>query len=345
MREAARENHTRYVLAEDKDRVVRDILAGTGFKIKKELYHNFDTINGRYYTRSLIYRGKYKGMEAVLKIHGTKEGSYDPREIKDFERQNRSRLICAPKVYAHKNWERASGYGFTIFEYIGAPEIISRPFPTAAQLKDFSRFYQEYKTRAITKPWKEPPENPMIITMLKSVDAWLKNAQAKKRLEFEDHAPYLIRFHSMALEYAGSMTTEFMHMHLYPEHIHKQPNGEYVILDHMSWGYRLQWADLSYMIWRTILDIKDNNYSFAKFLGYVDRWISTFKKIPVVKKDKDFEKKITFLLSERSIGIILGDLGSGKFWGTTEGKRYFRHKLYLQQRLFNHLADRLENCQ
>jgi len=130
-------------------------------------------------------------------------------------------------------------------------------------------------------------------------------------------------------------------MHLYPEHIHKQSDGTYMILDHMSWGYRLQWADLSYTVWRTMLDIRDNSYSFEQFMSYVNKWINAFKHIPVVKKDKDFERKITFLLLERSIGIILGDLGSGKFWGTPEGKRYFKHKLYLQQRLFDHLENKL----
>jgi len=331
-----------YALDKDKEEIVKEILKNSGFKIKKEVYRNFDTVDGEYRLRSLIYLGKYGGVEAILKVHGAKNAADDAREIRNFENQNKSETIRAPKVYRYQRWKDNAGYGFTIFEYIDAAEITSRPFPTAEQLRDFARFYQEYKTKAVTKPWKKPDGRCTTLSILKSVDAWYENAEAKKRLKFEDYAPYVIRFYSLALKYAESIPTEFMHMHLYPEHIRKQSDGRYVILDHMSWGWRLQWADLSYMVWRTMLDIRDNKYSFGQLLDYVNRWVSAFERIPLVRKDRDFEKKLTFLLLERSIGIILGDLGSGRFWGTPRGKKYFKHKLYLQQRLFDHLADRLE---
>jgi hypothetical protein len=329
-------------LARNETAVVAGAVRETGFKIEKEIYRNFDTVEGKKYLRSLIYKGRYRGKDAVLKIHGTEAVSRDFGEIRKFDKQNKSKLVRSPKVYSHK-WNRASGYGFTIFEYIGTPEIINRPFPTHSQLRDFVRFYEEYRTHAISRPWIRIPDVEVETYLFDKIDVWVKNAKTEKRLKPSDYEGYLARFREISSRFANKIPYEFMHMHLYPEHIRRLSTGEYVLLDHMSWGYRPQWADLSYMVWRTILDIRDNEYSARSLFEYVNLWIKTFKRIPLVKRDKDFDTKIRFLILERIIGIMIGDLGSGKYWGSEQGKKYLKHMLYLNQRLFDHLAKELEN--
>ncbi|MDE1855465.1 MAG: hypothetical protein KGH57_04075 [Candidatus Micrarchaeota archaeon] len=332
-------------LIKNPTKTVSQVTRETKFKVKKEIYRNFDTVKGKYYLRSLIYEGTYKGKHAVLKFHGTEDVSHDADEIRNFESQNESKIIRAPFVYARRKWASKTGYGFTIFEYVEAPEIFSRPSPTKAQQKDFVRFYQEYRTKAITKPWiKLLNAKPDAVKerVVKYTQEWLKNAKIKKRLKRSDYSSYLSRFYALVPRYVAVMPMEFMHMHLYPEHIRKLSNGNYVLLDHVSWGYRPKWADLSYMLWRSILDIRSNSYPHSRFLRYVDEWINLCKTIPLTKRDDLFDKEIKFLILERTIGIIIGDLGSGRYWGTQGGRKYFKHMLALNQKLFEHLAEELE---
>lgn len=331
-------------LSKNPSQIVSKVVGLTSFRIKKEIYRNWDTVSGKYYLRSLIYDGTYNGMHSVLKLHGTKGTSRDAEEIQKFESQNKSKTIRAPFVYANEKWNKRAGYGFTIFEYIKAPEIFNRPFPTDTQLRRFVAFYQEYRTKAITTPWIKRPKtskNSISDMIFNYTQEWLKNTKLKKRLTESDYSSYLTRFYSLVPKYISLFQIEFMHMHLYPEHVRRFPNGTYVLLDHMSWGYRLRWADLSYMLWRSVLDMKDNNITFDKLLSYVNNWINICKKIPLTSHDKNFDKKIRFLILERTIGIIVGDLGFGNYWGTAEGKKHFKHMLSINQKLFNHISDEL----
>ena len=92
------------------------------------------------------------------------------------------------------------------------------------------------------------------------------------------------------------------------------------------------------------MHIRDTNYTFEQLMKYVDKWQAAYRSIPVVQQDKDFERKITVLLLERTMGAILVDLGANDFYEKEENKPYLRHLLDLHQRLFDHLAQKLETA-
>ena len=90
------------------------------------------------------------------------------------------------------------------------------------------------------------------------------------------------------------------------------------------------------------MHIRDVSYTFEQLLKYVEEWLAAYRDIPVAKQDKDFERKMSILLLERTMGAILVDLGANDFYEQEENKSYFRHLLDLHQQLFNHLAEKIE---
>ena len=343
-------------LASDEKGTIKEVLRKTGFVAEKEIFRGEIIYTGgkKPVTGSILLKGTYEEKPAVLKIQGLKLESSEVEIIKRFEHQNKSKIIHAPTIYRSKGWNAKMGYGFFIMEHVDAPHIYELPFATAPQMRDFSRFYQEYKTKAITKPWIKPEASNTypnalsnnkgtLSSIIDSVEKWRKNAEAKGRLQFEDHAPYTFRFYQLAAKYVPKIKTEFMHRELTQQHIFKLDDGTYKLFSNILWGYRLQWADLSYNIWFNLLNIRSNDYTPKEVIDYTEKWFDAYKEIPIVKKDRDFGWKMDFLLSERLIGIMVGDMGSGQYWGSSEGKKYFKHMLYVYQQVFDHFAERLEH--
>ena len=341
-------------LAYNEKETLKEILNKTGFKREKEIFRGeiIYTKGAKPVTGSILLKGTYKAKPAVLKIQGLRLESSEVEIIKRFEQQNKSRIIHAPTIYQSEEWNAKRGYGFFIMEFVNAPHIYSLPFATSAQMKDFSRFYQEYKTKAITKPWIKLETSNIysnaqlndaspLSAVINAVEKWRKNAEAKGRLRFEDYAPYLIRFYPIAARYVPVMKIEFMHRELTQQHIFKLDDGTYKLFSNILWGYRLQWSDLAYNIWFNLLNIKGNSYTADEVIDYTEKWVNIYKMMPIVKRDENFEQKMNFLLTERAIGIIVGDLGSGQYWGSSEGKKYFKHMLRIYQRVFNHFAEKL----
>jgi len=114
------------------------------------------------------------------------------------------------------------------------------------------------------------------------------------------------------------------------------------VLSNLFWSYRPEWYDLAFNVWSCLLHIHDTSYTFEQLLLYVDEWLATYHTIPVVQQDNAFERKITALLLERTMGAILVDLGANDFYEKDENKPYLQHLLGLHQQLFNHLAHKLE---
>ncbi len=196
--------HDRNALVRNEDKVVAKILKATNFKIEKEIFRGRYYHNGRTLTGSILYKGVYKGMPSVLKVQGLRLAESESKIIRVFESQNKSKKIHAPKQYLVKEWEEGPEYGFSISEYVDAPTICERPFATREQMRDFARFYQEYRTKAITKPWIEPSSTiyvsdrakreDVLSSVISKVDEWRRTAEKKGRLSSEDYAPYLLRF-------------------------------------------------------------------------------------------------------------------------------------------------------
>ena len=129
--------------------VLVQVTAETGFIVEKEIFRG--VIYDKNKVGSLIYKGAFGGKPAVLKLQGLKPEIEEGEIIKHFTNQNQSKSVRIPILYAYKPWTENRGYGYLITEYIDAPKIFKMPFATSQQMNDFARFYQEYRTSALTR--------------------------------------------------------------------------------------------------------------------------------------------------------------------------------------------------
>lgn len=320
--------------------VLAEITKKSGFVVDEEIYRG--VIYERTKVGSLIYRGRWRKKPAVLKIQGLKPEVDEGRMIRLLNAQNQSRIVRAPRLYAHQPWSAKRGYGYLIIEYIDAPKIFKMPFAAPEQMNEFARFYQEYRTSVLTSPWLEPEDSDSLSFTVRRIEHWREISESKKRLRLQDYAPCLMRYYPIAVEHLPSIPMTFCHGHLSAEDVFRLPDGSLVILSNLFWSYRPQYYDLAFNIWACLQHIRDTNYSFAEMLRYVNDWLAAYRRIPVVRSDGDFERKITVLLAERTVGAILVDLGVNDWYDKQGNKKYFHHLLDLHQRLFDHLAGSLE---
>lgn len=321
--------------------VLAQVTEEMGFQVEKEIFRG--TIYDRTKVGSIIFQGTWRGKRAVLKLQGLKPEIDEGEIIKHFTDQNQSKLVRVPKLYIHSPWDAKRGYGYLITEYIDAPKIFEMPFATQEKMQDFARFHQEYRTSALTRSWIEPETMDTLAFTVRRVENWRKISQSKKRLKWEEYGPYLIRYYELIGKSLRTIPMVFCHGHLTANDIYKLPDGSFVVLSNLFWSYRPQWYDLAFNIWACLQHIRNTNYTFENLLEYIERWLATYRQIPVVKKDKDFERKIVVALLERTIGAILVDIGVNDFYDAEENKKYFKHLLNLHQKLFDYLAEKLEN--
>ncbi|MEK7460434.1 MAG: hypothetical protein AAB628_02715 [Patescibacteria group bacterium] len=319
--------------------VLAQVIAETGFVVEKEIFRG--TIYDKNKVGSLIYKGTLGGKPATLKLQGLRPEIDEGEIIKRFAAQNQSNLVRVPALYVHKPWTEKYGHGYLITEYIDTPKIFEMPFATAEQMQDFARFYQEYRTSAIVSPWAEPETTDSLTFTMRKTDHWRKISESKKRLALADYAPHLSRYYAIAKKHFPSIPMVFCHAHLTANDIYRMPDGSFVVLSNLYWSYRPQWYDLAFNIWACLLHIRDTRYTSEEMTRYIYDWLATYRAIPVVQQDEDFERKITMALLERTIGAILVDLGVNDFYEGEENKQYFRHLLGLHHQLFDSLAKKL----
>lgn len=320
--------------------VLAQVTAETGFVVEKEIFRGM--IYDKNKVGSLIYKGTLKDEPAVLKLQGLKPEVDEGEIVKHFTAQSKSKLVRVPALYVHKPWTEKRGYGYLITEYLDAPKIFEMPFASAEQMQDFARFYQEYRTSALTRSWIESETKDSLAFTVHRVDHWRKISEHKKRLPLEDYAPYLMRYYPIAVKHLPSIPMVFCHGHLTANDIYQLGDGSFVVLSNLFWSYRPQWYDLAFNVWNCLMHIRDTSYTFEQLLRYVEEWLAVYRIIPVVQQDKDFERKITALLLERTMGAILVDLGANDYYEKEENKSYLQHLLDLHQKLFDHLAQKLE---
>ncbi|MEK7452756.1 MAG: hypothetical protein AAB614_00820 [Patescibacteria group bacterium] len=319
--------------------VLAQVTSETGFVVEKEIFRGM--IYDKTKVGSLIYKGMLNGEPAVLKLQGLKPEVDEGKIVRHFTDQNKSNLIHVPIIYRHKPWSEERGYGYLITKYIDAPKIFEMPFASTEQMLDFARFYQEYRTSALTRSWIEPETKDSLVFTVHRVDHWRKISEYKKRINLKDYAPYLVRYYPLAVKHLSSIPMVFCHGHLTANDIYCLPDGSFVVLSNLFWSYRPQWYDLAFNIWSCLMHIRDTDYTFEQLLEYISKWLAVYHTIPVVQQDKDFERKINALLLERTIGAILVDLGANDFYEKEENKPYFKHLLNLHQQLFDHLVKKL----
>lgn len=262
--------------------VLAEVTAKTGFRVEREIFRG--VIYQKDKVGSLIYLGSWNNKPSVLKLQGLKPEINEDEIIRHFVVQNQSKLVRVPALYAHEPWKEKNGYGYLITEYIAGPKIFEMPFASDEQMSEFARFYQEYRASSLTRPWLKPETLDSLAFTVQRIEHWRKISESKKRLRPDEYAPCLIRYYPLAVKHLPSISMVFCHGHLTANDIYKLPDGTFAMLSNLFWSYRPQWYDLAFNIWACLQHIRDINYNFDDMLRYINRWIQSYQKIPIVKK-------------------------------------------------------------
>lgn len=228
----------KYFTQKDFSKREKEVLAAvtkkTGFVVEREIFRG--CIYDANKVGSLIYRGTWQGKLAALKLQGLKPEVDEGDIIKCFKTQSQSKLVRVPELYIHSAWEAERGYGYLITEYVEAPKIFEMPFANLEQMRDFARFYQEYRVSVLTRPWIKPETLDSLAFTVQRVDHWRKIYESKKRLKIEDYAPYLIRYYPFAVKHLPGIPMVFCHGHLTANDIYKLTDDSFVVLSNLFWS-------------------------------------------------------------------------------------------------------------
>ncbi|MCL5795833.1 MAG: hypothetical protein M1338_05780 [Patescibacteria group bacterium] len=332
--------HTNF--ADYEQGVLRKIITKTKFQPEKEIFRGQIYDNNK--VGSLIYKGIWKNKPTVLKIQGLRPEVDEIDIINRFNHQNKSTKIKLPKLYGGSKWNEKNGYGYLLLEYINAPQVYQSPFASPKQIKDFCAFYQEYKTKCLYIPFfkREPNEKSSLVFTAQRVSHWLNIAQSKKHLtmaEVKNAEKFLI----LAGRHLPSIKMEFMHGHLTYNDIFKLPNDKYILMSNLFWSYRPEFYDATFHLWAGIKGSRDLKITTKQAKNYLQSWLKEYKKLPVIKEDVDFERKLDMMMAERCLGALLIDIENQHY--SNDRSKYINHLTKLFRSLFKYFIDELERIE
>lgn len=277
---------------------------------------------------------------AVLKIQLLKPDIDEIDIISKFNTQNQSDKIRLSKLYKGSRWNEKKGYGYLILEYIDAPQIYQPPFANKSQIKDFCSLYQEYKTRCLIKPFikQEINEISALLYTSQRISNWTKIAESKNTLN-ENEIQNVEKFLSLAGKHLPTIKMEFMHGHLTSYDIFKLEDEEYVLMSNLFWSYRPEFYDTTFHLWMSIKSLRDQSIKSDQVIRYIQSWLEEYKKLPVIMKDTDFDRKFNISMAERCIGAIILDIKNQSYDSDRDG--HIHHLTELFQDLFKYFENKL----
>ena len=174
----------------------------------------------------------------IVKIQGPKPQISEVKIISLFEKQNQSSIIKTPKVFFFQPWKKNLGFEIIIFEKVNADFIIKPHIPTKLkQLKEFFSIYQEYRQKALNKPFFEK-KSINNFSYQNLFHKWQKIRQENSLSYLIDQKEdqFLKQIASFLDKVFRTVPLEFQHRHLSVYDIKKTPNNNYYLFSNLFWG-------------------------------------------------------------------------------------------------------------
>ncbi|MFA6429398.1 MAG: hypothetical protein WCV84_02760 [Patescibacteria group bacterium] len=288
--------------------IIQIVCSNTGFIVRQELFrgqvYDADKVG------SVLLQGVFGDRPAVLKIQGLRLDEEEVDGMRAFMAQNTSEWIRIPEIYAHEPRQEEWGYGYTIMECIDGVPLFDRSCPSSKDRETFARFYQEYRTKAITKPWIVPPQESTKEFVLFRVEKWRALCAHKGYLAPEQYEPFVARFCEIVGQVGQTVPLVFCHGHLTSTDIVRDAQGQCVLFSNLFWSYRPQWYDLAFNVWSVWMSMPEGEVSPVRAKQILEEWRATYRTIPVTQTDASYERTLDFVLLERVMGAILADIGA-----------------------------------
>lgn len=289
--------------------ILGEISEKTGFIPEKVIWRS--SYWGTKQIGAVHYQGRYNAKTAVLKIQGAKPEISEIFMIKQFDSQNRSKLIRAPKLFTTIQWQDANQYEAIIMEHVKGKKVLqSKQIQPEGEINDFLDIYEEYKKNCIPqKPWIGKPEKISMIgqaiDLIKVSEKAYPNDPRKKvgdKKLVMQAAKKLDAFYS-------PIPLEFMHGHFSVEDLIYQDN-EVILFSNLFWKWRYPFHD-------AVFGYHWFMYELAHVPGITKEkieaqrriWLSSLQNLSVVKESKKNQKLLYAALLERAIaGVIIDSL-------------------------------------
>lgn len=288
-----------------------------GFKISKKIYQ------GEYYSkdniRNIIYSGIYKNKPAVIKIYDDPRITDEPISLNNFHKNNKSKLIIAPKLYNYKIFTPNKGW-LIIEKLPNNGNFYNSPLKPS-QRSEFLKLYLEYRENFPNKPTRK-------LTLAENLNSaqfhvfrinrWFELANnkelertTKKQKVILDNN--FIKLYNFAI---NLITKEFKfrkmvwcHGHFKPKEIFKSPDQNfYYLTDFAHTHLYPQGYELAFIIWADWFMTASWKTKYSEWKKGVDAWYNECIKILKTQKIKNPNNLMKASLAERIIGSILADI-------------------------------------
>lgn len=315
------------------------------FLIDKKIYQ------GEYYSsgkiRNVIFSGVYKNNPAVLKIYDDPRLSDESASLKKFNKQNKSKILIAPKLFA---CQKISVYkGWLIMEKLSNGKFFQPPLNKKGK-EDFLNIYLEYRRNFPTMPFRKLTlaENlPANKFHLFRINRWLELANNKEaeQVIVKNNQPILIPDEFIPRFEKGCkiIDKEFQkrkmiwcHGHFKPKEIFKvKDKKQYYLTDFAHSKMYPEGYELSFIIWADCLMGENYHKKYSEWKKGIDEWTAMFEKLneDYLKID-NFSALMKTGLIERILGTILADITA-----TDRPRKEKKERIELLYQLFDELTN------
>ncbi len=280
------------------EKEIKKIILESGFLVEKEIYSS--TYYRKDNIRNIIYKGKFKNKDVILKIWRDPREIFEPLMLNEFLEYNKSNILTAPKLYNYKMY--TNYFGWLIEEFIDTSKRIFSGLPNDNERLEFMDVFKEYK-----KVW--PKQSKQNISKAKTINDWLARhfkkwkelAEEKKWLKKESYDLCEKTFEVLKKK-SDRYGFVWVHGHFKSKEIFKI-NNKYCLTDFAHCSWKAEFAEGPFIVWSIIQDSR-KNIDLDLAINESLKW----KKLFVENKFID-ELGFDLGMLERCYGAILADVG------------------------------------
>lgn len=225
--------------------------------------------------------GTFDGRPAVLKVQGVKPETSEVEMINAFAKQNKSKVVRPPLIYANFPYDDQKGYEAFILEDVGT-NLVAAPPTTPQAVDEFFKYFKEYRRNCRNTPWLEKTDVSLADVVKSRFDKWI----AASHKIFPDH-PFREPDDEALVHKAVSILTanpkwlelEFVHGHFSARDMFRV-GKDIVLLSNLYWSWRTPYYDLIFAYHWFMYDLANvKDISEAKIEAQRSIWLERIKAI------------------------------------------------------------------
>jgi len=205
--------------------------------------------------------GRYQGKAVVLKVQGVKPNTSEIEMIRSFDKQNQSKLIRPPKLYATIPWSDDKRYEALILEGVGEKKIVNVP-TNSDEIKRYFETFREYREKCRNSPWLLKPDKSIGEMIKVRFEKWKQSSS-----EIYPNHPFkesgdrrlIDRVIKILVKKYGGVEWEFQHGHLSDSDLYGVEGGQIVVLSNLYWSWRAPYYDAIFAYHWHIYHLSDIN--------------------------------------------------------------------------------------